>query len=134
MEIPKQLWNKFQSLKTWQKALALFMIFAVVGSFAGTSNSTLTSNTSSGIDVSVVEPDVNSTLDELNASSVKWNNYSPAVKQRIAGFIDTGDCTNLQVEFDNASNNNAAQRNRTGEGNVDLMALLDAQMRKLRCY
>ena len=36
-----------------------------------------------------------------------------------------GDCDGLQDEFDTADANDTAQRNRTGDGNADLMAYID---------
>ena len=134
MKFLKQLWNKFRSLKIWQKAIVLILILTFIGSVVGSSDSTPTSEPSLGSQTTAVEPEAKSTLDKLNDSSVNWNNYAPAVKQRIAEYIDASDCTNLQVEFDNADNNNDNQRNRTGESNAELMTLLDSQLRKLSCY
>ena len=67
-------------------------------------------------------------------SGVNWSNYSPAVKTRIKELINTNDCPGLQAEFDIADQNNAAQRNRVGVGNADLMAYIDGEMRRLGCY
>ena len=67
-------------------------------------------------------------------SGVNWSNYSPTVKTRIEGFIQSADCSNLQKEFDIADQNNAAQRNRVGTGNAELMGYIDSSMRKLDCY
>jgi hypothetical protein len=36
------------------------------------------------------------------------------------------DCDGLQTEFDTADGNNTAQRNRTGDGNADLMAYIES--------
>ena len=67
-------------------------------------------------------------------SGVNWSNYAPTVKTRIEGFIQSADCSNLQKEFDIADQNNAAQRNRVGTGNAELMGYIDSSMRKLDCY
>jgi hypothetical protein len=67
-------------------------------------------------------------------SGVNWSNYSPTVKTRIEGFIQSADCSNLQKEFDIADQNNAAQRNRVGTGTAELMGYIDSSMRKLDCY
>jgi len=66
-------------------------------------------------------------------SGVKWSDYSPTVKTRIEGFIQAGDCTNLQAEFDIADQNDVAQRNRVGVGNTDLMNYINTSMQKLGC-
>ena len=67
-------------------------------------------------------------------SGVEWSNYAPSVKTRIMSFIQSGDCVNLQSEFDIADQNDTAQRNRVGVGNADLMDYLDKEMQKLGCY
>jgi hypothetical protein len=67
-------------------------------------------------------------------SGVKWSDYSPTVKTRIEEFIQAGDCTNLQTEFDIADQNNAAQQNRVGVGNADLMNYINTSMQKLGCF
>ena len=69
-----------------------------------------------------------------DTSGVDWNNYSPAVKTRIEELINSNDCSGLQLEFDVADQNDTAQRNRVGDGNADLMAYIDGEMRKLGCY
>lgn len=67
-------------------------------------------------------------------ASVPWEDYSPAVKQRIDGLVANKDCTGLQEEFDNADANNEATMSRTGHNNADLMAYLDEQMQAAGCY
>lgn len=67
-------------------------------------------------------------------SGVNWSDYSPTVKTRIEGLIQSGDCLNLQKEFDIADQNDAAQRNRVGVGNADLMNYLNKSMKDLSCY
>jgi hypothetical protein len=67
-------------------------------------------------------------------SGVKWGDYSPTVKTRIEEFIQASDCTNLQAEFDIADQNDAAQRNRVGVGNADLMNYINTSMQKLGCF
>ena len=130
----KKLWTKFLSLKTWQKVIVLLLILSVLSAITGTSND---ASTKSSADVSEnisTDPVVKSTLDILNDSSVNWDNYAPAVKQRIADLVEAGDCANLQIEFNNADSNNDTQRSRTGESNSELMILIDEQMKSLNCY
>ena len=66
-------------------------------------------------------------------SGVKWSDYSPTVKTRIKEFIQSADCSSLQKEFDVADQNDAAQRNRVGTGNADLMNYINTSMEKLGC-
>jgi hypothetical protein len=66
-------------------------------------------------------------------SGVKWSDYSPTVKTRIEEFIQSADCSSLQKEFDVADQNDAAQRNRVGTGNADLMNYINTSMEKLGC-
>lgn len=67
-------------------------------------------------------------------SGVKWSDYSPTVKTRIEDLIQSANCSGLQKEFDIADQNDAAQRNRVGVGNADLMNYINTSMRKLNCY
>jgi hypothetical protein len=98
---------------------ASFVSLVVIGMF-GDSGTSETSSTTS-------------TLVSDN-SGVKWSDYSPTVKTRIEALIQSSDCSGLQAEFDIADQNDAAQRNRVGVGNADLMNYLDSSMRKLGCY
>ncbi len=54
-------------------------------------------------------------------SKVPWENYHPEVKERIETMHAAGNCAGLQVEFDTAYDNDAAQRARTGTGNSHLL-------------
>ena len=63
-----------------------------------------------------------------------WENYNPNVKVRIHELIKNKDCPGLQKEFDNAHNNNQAQKNRTGRNNAELLDFIDNAMYKLGCY
>ena len=129
----KTLWTKFLGLKAWQKVLVIVLIGSMVaGGFSGSGQSGESSDKPTPVVTEEAQPET--TLDVISNSNVKWENYAPAVKQRIADLIDTGDCQNLQAEFDVADQNNVAQRNRTGESNADLMALLDDQMKDIGCY
>ena len=129
----KTLWTKFLNLKTWQKILAIVLLGSmVVGGFSGSGKSDESTDKSSQVATTETQPET--TIDVISKSKVKWDNYAPVVKQRIADLIDAEDCQNLQAEFDNADRNNTAQRNRTGESNAELMALLDSQMKKIGCY
>ncbi len=65
---------------------------------------------------------------------VNWDNYHPNVKVRLDALVATKDCQGLQAQFDAAERNSDAQRLRTGEGNYNLMAYTDEQMRKIGCY
>lgn len=65
--------------------------------------------------------------------TVNWANYSPAVKERLDGLATSKDCAGLQAEFDAASRNDNAQRQRTGAGNADLMRYIDAKIRANGC-
>ncbi len=129
----KSLWAKFLALKAWQKLLVILIVGSMVaGGFSGSGQSEESSNNPAPVVTEEAKPET--TLDIISNSDVNWENYAPAVKQRIADLIDAGDCENLQAEFNVADQNNVAQRNRTGENNADLMALLDDQMKKIGCY
>jgi hypothetical protein len=129
----KKLWTKFLRLKTWQKVLLSVLLVSIVATgFSGSEQSGVSSDKPKA--VATQETLTDTTIDTISKSNVKWENYAPAVKQRIADLIDTGDCQNLQTEFDIADRNDTAQRNRTGESNANLMSLLDEQMKKLSCY
>jgi hypothetical protein len=67
-------------------------------------------------------------------SGVNWSDYAPSVKTRIEELIQSGDCSGLQIEFDVADQNDAAQRNRVGVGNADLMNYINTSMQKLGCF
>ena len=134
MNFFKKFWSKFQILKIWQKALVLILVLYVVGALTGTLDTSSTTSTTAKSNSESSESVEKSTLNKLNDYSVNWDNYASTAKQRIADLIDESDCTNLQVEFDSADSNNDTQRNRTGESNANLMALLDDQMKKLGCY
>jgi outer membrane biogenesis lipoprotein LolB len=69
-----------------------------------------------------------------SGGSVDWENYSPDVRTRIDDAAASGDCAALQAEFDNADANDSAQRNRTGDGNADLMGYIDAKLSEAGCY
>jgi hypothetical protein len=129
----KKLWTKFLSLKSWQKVLVIVLFVSIAASgFSGSEQSGVSSDKPTAVASEESVPET--TLDIISKSNVKWENYAPAVKQRIADLIDAGDCQNLQSEFDIADSNDTAQRNRTGESNANLMSLLDEQMKKLGCY
>ena len=69
-----------------------------------------------------------------SAPAVDWENYSPTVKTRIDAWGTASDCVALQAEFDISVQNDTAQRNRTGNGNADLMAYIDAALKRGGCY
>lgn len=69
-----------------------------------------------------------------STGSVDWENYTPEVKQRIDSMAAAGDCMGLQAEFDTAEANDAAQRERTGDGNADVMGYIDDKMSSAGCY
>lgn len=72
--------------------------------------------------------------DEDPAASVPWDDYDPAVRERIDQLADNVDCVGLQGEFDAADANGAATQDRTGHNNADLMAYIDHLMRVAGCY
>ena len=89
--------------------LAIAVSFAsliVIGMFGGSGTSETSSSTISAA---------------TDNSGVNWSDYAPTVKTRIEELIQSGDCSSLQAEFDVADQNDAAQRNRVGVGNADLM-------------
>jgi hypothetical protein len=129
----KTLWTKFLGLKTWQKVLVIVLIGSMAaGGFSGSDQSGESSDQPTPVVTQEAQPET--TLDLISKSNIKWENYAPAVKQRIADLIDADDCQGLQTEFNTADQNNTAQRNRTGESNANLMSLLDDQMKKIGCY
>ena len=128
------LWSKFKALNKWQKIVVVILILSVLGALSGTSETSTTSAQTSESQPKSEAPIEKTTIEKLNDYSVKWSNYAPVVKTRIASLIGKGDCKGLQTEFNNADRNNAAQQNRTGETNATLMSLLDDQMRNLGCY
>jgi hypothetical protein len=69
-----------------------------------------------------------------DGGGVPWDNYDASVKDRIDSLEVAADCDGLQGEFDTADANNAQQRERTGTGNAELMAYIDAIMRDVGCY
>ena len=104
------------------------ILFAIAVSFVsliviGMSGESGTSETSSSTSSTVTDN-----------SGVNWSDYAPTVKTRIEEFIQAGDCTNLQAEFDIADQNNTAQQNRVGVGNADLMNYINTSMQKLGCF
>lgn len=70
----------------------------------------------------------------VDSDSVDWQNYAPEVQIRIDALAEAGNCGELQSEFDTADANDTAQRNRTGDGNADLMAYIDAKLEAAGCY
>ena len=96
-----------------------FVSLIVIGMLGDSGTSETSSSTSSTV---------------TDDSGVNWSDYAPTVKIRIEEFIQAGDCTNLQAEFDVADQNNAAQQNRVGVGNADLMNYINTSMQKLGCF
>lgn len=134
MNFLKKMLATFNTLKRWQQIVILILILSVVGALAGGSESVTPSASTSPTTTASPTPTEITTEDILNNSSVKWENYSPTVKEYIGELIDTRNCSELQTQFDNADANNAAQQNRTGDSNSALMSFLDEQMRELGCY
>jgi hypothetical protein len=52
----------------------------------------------------------------------------------VVAFGSAGDCVGLQDEFDTADANDDLQRDRTGEGNADLMGYIDDKLDEAGCY
>jgi hypothetical protein len=97
---------------------ASFVSLVVIGMLGDSGTSETSSNTSSAV---------------TDNSGVNWSDYAPTVKTRIEEFIQSADCSSLQKEFDVADQNDAAQRNRVGVGNADLMNYINTSMEKLGC-
>jgi hypothetical protein len=68
------------------------------------------------------------------SAEVDWENHAPAVKKRIDKHGKAKDCDALQADFDTADMNDTAQRNRTGDGNADLLEYIDEWLRHAGCY
>jgi len=66
--------------------------------------------------------------------SVPWADYAPTLQKDLDALGVAKDCPALQQQFDNADANNDATMTRTGHNNADLMAYIDALMRKAGCY
>jgi hypothetical protein len=135
MKFIKMIWAKFTALKVWQKVVTVIVVLSIISALTGTTSSE--NNSSESVTTSESpspEPKALTTVEKLSDSNVKWENYAETVKQRIADLIDAEDCTSLQAEFDIADQNSEATRNRTGESNANLMALIDDQMRKIGCF
>jgi hypothetical protein len=115
--------------------VTVIVVLSIISALTGTTSSE--NNSSESVTTSESpspEPKALTTVEKLSDSNVKWENYAETVKQRIADLIDAEDCTSLQAEFDIADQNSEATRNRTGESNANLMALIDDQMRKIGCF
>jgi hypothetical protein len=95
-----------------------FVSLIVIGMLGDSGTSETSSSTSSAV---------------TDNSGVNWSDYAPTVKTRIEELIQSGDCSGLQAEFDVADQNDAAQRNRVGVGNADLMNYINTSMQKLGC-
>ena len=80
------------------------------------------------------EPEASKAAPWHPSTEVDWENYSAKVKKRIDRLGKQQDCDGLQTQFDNADMNDAAQRNRTGDGNADLMSYIDEWMQHANCY
>lgn len=98
--------------------LASFVSLIVIGMLGDSGSSDTSSSTTTSVS---------------DNSGVNWSDYSPTVKSRIEGLIQKADCPGLQSEFDIADQNDAAQRNRVGVGNADLMNYINSSMSKLGC-
>jgi len=68
------------------------------------------------------------------AASVPWSDYAPGLQSSIDRLATSRDCVALQEQFDVSDANDDATRARTGHGNADLMAYIDAKMRSAGCY
>jgi secreted PhoX family phosphatase len=92
-----------------------FILLIVIGMLGGSGTSE-TSSTSTAV--------------VADNSGVTWTDYSPTVKTRIEELIQAADCSGLHI----ADQNDAAQRNRVGVGNADLMNYINTSMQKLGCF
>jgi hypothetical protein len=77
--------------------------------------------------------DSSGSSDSSPSSAVDWSTYSPTLKSSIDSDAAAGDCGALQKSFDTAFSNNSAQRERTGTGNVELMAYIQTQLERAGC-
>lgn len=75
----------------------------------------------------------NKYIPKLDNSSF-WNEYDTIVRSRIDFMIIDKDCDGLQKEFNIASDNDYAQRHRTGSGNIDLMDFINRKLEEIDCY
>ena len=71
---------------------------------------------------------------DTSVGAVDWENYAPEIRIRIDLMASEGDCVGLQREFDVAEMHDDGQRDRTGDGNADLMAYIDDKMQAAGCY
>lgn len=67
-------------------------------------------------------------------TEVDWENYPGSQQQIIDEEEAEADCAALQEMFDIADNADDAQRDRTGDGNADLMGYIDEAMKLAGCY
>jgi hypothetical protein len=68
-----------------------------------------------------------------SSSSVDWENYAPSVRSRIDSLAASHDCQGLQQEFETADANDGLQRDRTGDGNADLMGYIEGKLKDAGC-
>lgn len=75
-----------------------------------------------------------SAASEPTRTDVDWENYSTDVKRLIDEDTVAQDCEMLQGAFDVADTADDAQRDRTGDGNADLMGYIDESLELAGCY
>ena len=75
----------------------------------------------------------NNTSDTTKPSRF-WKNYDPIVKTRIDEIANSGNCQDLQSEFEAAYANDSGQRARVGEGNSELMGYIDSKLIEIGCH
>lgn len=71
---------------------------------------------------------------ELSRTEVDWANYATDTKRLVDEDTVARDCEMLQGAFDVADAADDVQRDRTGDGNADLMGYIDEALRLAGCY
>lgn len=107
-------------MKTAALVISMALALSACGDLGETTNETTSGNSN--------------VHEEVDDVGVDWENHHPRVKRRIDRMAKNKNCDSLQNEFDIADANDTNQRNRTGDGNADLMEYIDKQMDMAGCY
>lgn len=67
-------------------------------------------------------------------ATVDWENYPPDFQRLIDESQEQNDCDTLQGMFEAADTADNRQRERTGDGNTDLMTYIDEALKLAGCY
>ena len=129
------MWGRVKAWSLKTKIIVGVILLVVVAALAGGGEDTGDRQVAEHEETGLTETESNEDAEpEGPATEVDWENYAPEVKQRIDRMAKKGNCPGLQEEFDVAEANGTAQRNRTGDGNSDLMGYIDEQLRLADCY